>query len=178
MRLFVSIDLPEHDLKTIHSWMPKLDGWKKVSTNQMHLTLVFLGECTEQQKIQIHEQLANIIFTPFQIKVGGLGAFPNKSNPRIIWAAVQQNDQLMNLQSKISDQLNDVVDLSNNHQSFIPHITIARKKSGKGIRQVEQMVVQKDTSSITARIESFQLKQSILKPSGSQHEILNSYSFK
>lgn len=173
MRLFVSIDFPESILKEIHSWIPDLKEWKKVSVHQMHLTLVFLGDCSDEEKKEINRMLSEVEFTPFEITIEGLGAFPNKSAPRIIWAGVRQNDPLMNLQQRISDSLKNHI--KSNHSSYTPHITLTRKKSRKGINHIVKQNLQKKTGDLVTKVESFQLKQSVLKSSGSKHETLNIY---
>lgn len=175
MRLFVSIDLPEEVLKEIQSWLPEQEGWKKASIHQMHLTLVFLGNCSEREKEEIHKKLSEIKFTPFEMVIEGVGAFPNESSPRIIWAGVNQSEELMDLQGRISDLLADHIKSKHTH-SYIPHITLARKKSRKRINHTVKQTLQKETGKLVLNVESFQLKQSILKSSGSEHRVLYRYS--
>lgn len=175
MRLFVSIDFPESMRKEILSWIPDQEGWKKVSINQVHLTLLFLGECSEAEKDEIHRKLSKVEFIPFNLKIHGLGAFPNESSPRVIWAGVTQNDSIMNLQKRISNQLEGHIKSKNNN-SYIPHITLARKKSRKGVNPVIKKNLQKDTVQLVKSVDSFQLKQSFLKSSGSEHQTLHRYS--
>lgn len=175
MRLFVSIDFPESIFETIHDWIPDQKGWKKTTIHQMHLTLVFLGDCSEEEKEEIHKKLSETKFIPFEMIIEGLGAFPNESAPRIIWAGVRQNAALMNLQETISDRLKGHLK-SKHTDSYIPHITLARKKSRKGINPIEKKNLQKETVHLVENVESFQLKQSILKSSGSEHRILYRYS--
>ncbi|NBC65354.1 MAG: RNA 2',3'-cyclic phosphodiesterase [Bacteroidetes bacterium] len=175
MRLFVSIDFPESTREEILSWIPDNEGWKKVSIDQLHLTLVFLGECSEAEKDEIQRKLKEIQFTPFNLKISGLGAFPNESSPRIIWAGVSQSDSIMNLQNRISNQLEGHIKSKKNN-SYIPHITLARKKSRNSVNRAVKKNLQKDTGQLLENVDSFQLKQSFLKSSGSEHRLLYRYS--
>lgn len=175
MRLFVSIDFPDSILEEIHSWIPDHKGWKKSSLHQMHLTLVFLGNCTEKEEAEIDKKLAKVEFTPFEITIEGLGAFPNESSPRIIWAGVRENEELQDLQQRIFDEVEDYTK-SKHTSRYIPHITIARKKSRKGINHIVKQNLEKGTGELRMKVESFQLKRSILKSTGSLHEILHTYS--
>lgn len=174
MRLFVSIDFPEEILREIRSWVPEQKGWRKVGHHQMHLTLAFLGECSEQEKEKIHRQLSGIDFHSFELTISGLGAFPNESSPRIIWAGIEPNDELMNLQEKISARLEKHIKSKDTH-CYVPHITIARKKSRKGMNHVISENLQSETPAINVRVKEFHIKKSILKSSGSEHETLNIY---
>lgn len=177
MRLFVSIDFPENILKEIHSWIPDQKGWKKVAIHQMHLTLVFLGDCSKTEKDEIHGKLSEIEFVPFEMAIEGLGVFPNESDPRILWAGVRENDQLIRLQRKISESLAKHIK-SNHTNSYIPHITLARIKSGKGRDYAVNQNLQKETGELVSMAESFQLKQSMLKSSGSEHHVIHHYEAK
>lgn len=175
MRLFVSIDFPDDILKEVRSWVPEQKGWRKVGNHQMHLTLAFLGECSEEEKEEIHKRLSEIEFPAFTITVNGLGAFPNESSPRVIWAGIELNDELMNLQKEISDRLEAYIKSKDAH-SYVPHITIARKKSRKGINHIVKQNLKSETPVLDVYIDAYNLKQSVLKSTGSEHEILHLYS--
>ncbi|MDX1640374.1 MAG: RNA 2',3'-cyclic phosphodiesterase [Balneolaceae bacterium] len=177
MRLFISIDFPDDILGEVRSWLPEQKGWKKVKNHQMHLTLAFLGDCSGQEKEEIHSVLSEIDFSPFKIAISGLGAFPNESSPRIIWAGIEPTDPLMSLQEEISERLQDFIKSKESH-SYIPHITLARKKSRKGINHVVKQNLKRKTTEIELFIDSFHLKESILKSSGSEHHILHTYQAK
>lgn len=174
MRLFTSIDFPDDILEEVRSWIPDIKGWRKLPLAQLHLTLVFLGECSEKEKKEIHLKLSEIDFSAFTITISGIGAFPNESVPRIMWAEIQQHDELMNLQQKISDQLQDYIK-SNDAHPFVPHITLARKKSGKRMNQDVKQNLQNETKDLNVYIDSYHLKKSILKSAGSEHHILHQY---
>lgn len=174
MRLFISIDFPDDVLAEIQSWLPEQKAWKKAKNHQMHLTLAFLGECTDAEKEAIHQKLSAIEFKPFLVTISGLSAFPNESAPRIIWAGVQPTDSLMSLQKEISVQLQDFIKSKKEH-SYIPHITLARKKSPKGINHIVKQNLKQETADLDVKVDAFHLKESILKPSGSEHQILHQY---
>lgn len=174
MRLFISIDFPENILEEVRSWIQEQKGWRKAGFLQMHLTLVFLGDCSEQEKNEIHKKLSEIEFSAFSIKISGLGAFPNESSPRIIWAGIQPNDNLIRLQKQISDRLEKYIKSKESH-SFVPHITLARKKSRKGSASVVTQNPEQKTTELEVNVQAFHLKKSILKPSGSKHQILETY---
>lgn len=174
MRLFLAIDFPDDILEEVQSWVPEQKGWRKVGHHQMHLTLAFLGECSEQNKEEIHHELSGISFNPFELSISGLGTFPNESPPRIIWAGIESNDELMNLQEKISVQLEEYIKSKDAH-SYVPHITIARIKSRKGMNHIIKQNLQRKTPAINVQVNEFLLKKSILKSSGSEYETLNIY---
>lgn len=175
MRLFVSIDLPDKIIEEVRTWLPERKGWKKVQHHQMHLTLAFLGECQDEELSNIHYALAQIEFKAFDTTISGLSAFPSESAPRIIWAWVEPVQELMKLQEMVSGQVQHYMK-SNRSHSYIPHLTLARKKSRKKINHGIKQHLQRNTPVLRASIKEFNLKKSILKPTGSEHQILYRYS--
>ncbi|NBB76435.1 MAG: RNA 2',3'-cyclic phosphodiesterase [Bacteroidetes bacterium] len=174
MRLFVSIDFKEELREELSSWIPELTGWKKTPVEQVHLTLVFIGECTEQELKIIHKRLQMIRFPRFSLEINNLGTFPNTKNPRILWAGVSPDKNLMKLQKQIADLTESFQDRVEKRE-YVPHVTLARKKRNGKVDKVRDLV-EKPTYPQNAYIQEFNLKQSLLKPSGSEHQILYSYA--
>ncbi len=48
----------------------------------------FLGDISPPMVDKIHEALKNVKFTPFVIKLCGLGVFPSLNYPRVVWAGM------------------------------------------------------------------------------------------
>src|SRR5581483_11051610 len=56
---------------------------------QLHLTLVFIGEVDEARVPAVAEALAPAIpVTPFAIEFGACGTFPPGGPPRVLWLGV------------------------------------------------------------------------------------------
>ena len=174
MRLFTSIDFEPELKKDLESWVPELDGWKKTVMEQIHLTLVFIGKCNEEEKDAIDRRLRDIRFPAMALEISNLGVFPNVKKPRILWAGVSPDENLMELQKKISDRTESFQQRVS-HREYVPHITLARSKKGRGKTDEVRALLQKHTYPQNAYIQQFNLKQSILKPTGSEHRILRSY---
>jgi RNA 2',3'-cyclic 3'-phosphodiesterase len=172
MRLFVSIDLPQAEQNKLAQWLPGLPELKKTAAEQLHLTLFFLGECSGQEKDEIIARLSGIPFEPFTMAIDGIGAFPDRKNPRVIWAGVDKTIKLMKLQERIQSAVSEYNPEAAG-RSFIPHITLARIKgrfdSGRhpGLFQTEEF--------ITVPVHHFSLKKSILRPEGSVHKVVRKF---
>jgi len=169
MRLFVSIDLPAPVREELHGLLPVHPDLRYTSKEQLHLTLLFLGECNEDERLLVSGRLQTIQFDPFEITIQGVGAFPNKKSPRVIWAGVNKSNELMNLQKQVSDELSAFADGRGDHP-FKPHITLARttrrfkpQKPGQLFKKMEP---------ISVVVESISLKKSILSAEGSIHTVL------
>lgn len=166
MRLFVSIDPPARICLELAKWVPDNPGIRKTAPGNIHLTLLFLGEQTREKAEEICECLEEISFTPFEITVRELGAFPDKSNPSVIWAGADRNTELLKLQKSIEGLLSQFT--KREEKPFRPHFTLARVTSpaliGTDIFSGSPVPLSFDVS-------GFSLKKSVLKPSGAEHEV-------
>jgi 2'-5' RNA ligase len=166
-RLFVAIDLPEAIKAQLKPLCTGLDGAKWVSYQQMHLTLRFIGDADESQQTGIQTGLATIHATPFKMGLTGVGQFPSKGKPRVLWVGIEAEAGLNPLQQKIERIIREVGSAPDDH-SFSPHITLARFKMSPS-RENMQHYMERHQS---FRTETFDVKQFILyssqlTPSGS-----------
>ena len=134
MRTFVAIDLTDSDLlegiKKIQTEM-KIDA-KPVSLENIHFTMLFLGEVTEGQAQRVQDALNTIEFAPFEVRFTCLGAFPKPRFPRVVWVGTDKNggEKLSDLAKKVENVLSPLG--FKNDKPFKPHITIFRIKNKIG----------------------------------------------
>lgn len=125
MRLFVAIDLPEdfkQQIAALQSGIPDAH-WSK--PENAHITLSFLGEIAEADMVDIGVALGKITAPAFMLGLKGVGVFGNAKKPRILWAGVTANDELVHLQQKVAQVLTRAgVKLED--RRFRPHVTLAR----------------------------------------------------
>ena len=132
MRLFAAIDLDERARLAVAAVQATLsrafdrDSIRWVQPDQMHITLVFLGEVPLERVGEASEHLAvPVAQAPFDLRLQGLGAFPPRGAPRALWIGVREGaDQLQLLQREIADRLKRPVDPGAG--LFRPHLTLAR----------------------------------------------------
>lgn len=125
LRLFVALDLPDglkSDLLAICGGVP---GAKWRRHDQLHLTLRFIGEVDGALARDVRDALSGIDAPGFDLRVRGIGHFGDRKRPRVLWAGVEDNDELKRLQSKVARRLREV-GLDDEHRKFHPHITLAR----------------------------------------------------
>lgn len=116
-------------LKTVSP--PHAVRWN--ATQNIHLTLHFLGDVTDAQlePIQAAMQAAAETVSPFTLQLGGLGCFPNTSRPRIIWVGLtEQSSALTTLHGTLGQNLSAAIGFAPEQRPFSPHLTIGRVKSG------------------------------------------------
>jgi len=138
---------------------------KRVSKQNMHFTLLFLGEISDSVSEQIQEKLSTIKFSPIPINFRGLGIFPNAKFPRVIWIGIdgEAAKSLTNLASTVEQKLVPLGFKSD--KLFRPHVTIFRIKSrtddiSKELEKFKDYEIGNDI------ISEIKFKKSVLTPDG------------
>jgi RNA 2',3'-cyclic 3'-phosphodiesterase len=167
-RLFVAIDLPEDIKKAICALRCPISGAKWVDEAQFHLTLRFIGDADDDLLHRITTVLSGIMAAPFSLAMMGVGCFPPKRNPKVLWVGIGKNEALFNLQDAVEKVLLQS-GLEPEIRSFSPHITIARLKETSAVLLAP--FLQKNNGFTTPKfpVTEFILYSSTLAPQGAIH---------
>ena len=166
-RLFVSIELPESITKSLAKLDPDVRGVRWLEPRQMHLTLAFLGNVRTEIQEALSEKLRAISWKSFFLPLVGLGTFPTKGWPKIIWIGVGTgHPHLFQLHKRVQEALL-AVGFEPDLRSFHPHITLARCRdvSPQTIRPFLKSHANFDAG--LTHVESFCLNSSQLTAAGS-----------
>jgi 2'-5' RNA ligase len=149
---------------------------KPVETENIHITLRFLGDIRVENVERIHEEMRKVKFTPFQAKIHGVGAFPNVNSPRVVWAGITEGaDELQNIFSQLEPRLRDL-GFAPDSRGFSPHLTIARVRSGRNKEKLAQCIKENcDTEFGTVNAGCLRLKKSQLTPKGPLYSTLKEF---
>lgn len=182
VRAFLSIDIENQALLPQISEIQRklntnLAKMKLVEIENIHFTLRFLGDTSLTKLDEIESCLKKIEIEPFEIMVYGVGAFPTKRKPRVIWIGVAQNaDRICKLKLEIDSHLENL-GYQSEKKKFTPHATIARvryiKDAGKLTSNLDDLANQPIG---TMSVSKFNMKKSTLTPSGPIYETLWSIS--
>jgi len=168
-RLFVAIDLPESTRQFLTDLDPHIHGVRWVDAVQMHLSLGFFSDVPEQVDLAFREELSAIEFGAFFLPIMGVGKFPPKGPPKIIWIGVgRAHPHLFQVHKRVQEAAL-AAGLEPELRPFHPHITIARCRdvAPQSLRNFLKSNVDLDTGMI--RVDSFHLYSSKLTPAGPIH---------
>jgi 2'-5' RNA ligase len=179
LRMFIAIDIGA--LKSLVSLEKKLKGiepsLRLVEPQNIHLTLKFLGEVDESNIPRIKDVIIQSVKNkhPFQMKLKGIGVFPNLNYIQIIWVGVQIVKEDTSLIHSITKKIND--DLSRygfpKDKKLHLHITLARVKKLEHKKELQKFVTNAhDCDFDILKVTHLTLKKSTLTPAGPIYENL------
>lgn len=168
IRLFIAIDLPDTILPFIAGMGGSIPGSRPVPEDQLHLTLKFIGDTDTALLPDIKEALLAVEFPSFSFQLNGVGHFPPRGMPRVLWAGIRPSTETVALRNKIEKALADI-GIEREQRKFSPHLTLCRLKNSP-LKRVARFLSDNalfDTPEF--QITEFKLYSSVLTQKGAVH---------
>jgi 2'-5' RNA ligase len=167
MRTFIAVEISnQHALDSIKKLQSNLKiSAKPVDVQNMHFTLMFLGEITEEMAQKVQARLKTIEFESFDVSFEGVGVFPKPSFPRVIWVGTDKGggEKLVSLAKTVEKSLTPLGFHSD--KPFSPHVTIFRVKNR--INNITDELTKYSTAKFgIQKINELKFKKSVLTPTG------------
>lgn len=183
-RLFVAVKVqPDNHFEEIYRELRKkliLDKIKWVESQNLHLTLKFLGKAPAEDLEKIHIVLQEVAarHSVFELALQHSGIFGSHYNPRVIWLGTNGKQELIALGEDVLDSF-DTVGFERDRGNFVPHLTLGRIKQLTNKKYFQEVISQyHETLFQKQTIEKFYLFESILNRTGPIYKILKSYDLK
>ena len=180
-RIFIAINLPADIKKYLAGFEKKWTDLpaKWVGAENLHITLVFLGDVTDQELGEVCMAVKEVIVRQkvFDINLSTIGYGPDgKLPPRMVWASGPKNKDLSLLKKDLEEVLLGKVNFKPEERTFSPHITLARISTflWRQIEPEERPDVNENID-INFTVESIEVMESELKRGGPQYNIIESY---
>ncbi len=167
MRCFIGAELPDSIKDLATSISKDIDG-KRVERENIHITIKFLGEVNDADKIVNKLSFLNE-YPSFNVKIHGVGFFPSKDRPRVVWIGVISND-FVDLMKNVDDAL--YPDFPK-ERSYVPHITIARVRKPIDTKKFDDIGFLGEV-----KIEKVTLFRSRLLPTGPVYSKIHTWLLK
>jgi 2'-5' RNA ligase len=183
MRIFIAIPVPEvikEEASRIKTELNRLGpDIKWVEYENYHITLKFLGEVTEGQLDDIKAKLLMVAQAcpEFKFKTSGIGFFPNKNRPRVMWLGVKgEMNKAQFLGERVDTYLEDLGFEPMKRRSF--HLTLGRMRSERNIDEVVSTTgaISNNLRSYDLPVKEFFLMESRLSSSGPEYFVLEKYN--
>jgi 2'-5' RNA ligase len=172
VRSFVAIDIENSDvirrIEELQREVLRLGlEIKLVEKENLHITLRFLGEIPQSRINDVAKALSNIKMSKFQIKLKGVGVFPDLARPRVLWVGVSDGiEELKKLATTVRQAVDRFAE-NREDREFVAHLTVGRIKSGRNVEKLQEFVTRYanvDFGVIT--VDKIKLKKSVLTPRG------------
>jgi len=183
MRAFISVELPDEVKARIGeslAGLKKIDsGIKWVETENLHLTLKFLGWVEEKdldRLVKGTEEAAKG-FPAFRMRIEGAGSFPEVGSPRVFWLGVTEGKaELEKIAAELERRLSG---FRSEERGFSAHLTIGRVKDKKGVDKVkEKMGKVRFPDPGAIMVDHIKIMKSTLTPRGPIYEVYKSIELK
>lgn len=129
MRLFIAINFNEeiknHLMDAIQKLKQSSVKGNFTQRDNLHLTLVFIGEVGTDKVDQIKSVINRVKSESFDLAFGGIGRFKRKGS-EIYWVGVEKNEMLYSINNQLTEELR-IEGFDIEKREFKPHLTLGRE---------------------------------------------------
>lgn len=172
IRLFIALKIEkeiQQKFNTIITDFKTKGGKVKwVDAKNLHITLKFLGN-TDVKLVdsiisQLHKSAKNYQATESNFTT--LGGFPHLRKPKVIWADIDKNKNLIIEVAQSIDNALSEINIEKNDKPFTPHLTLGRVKSYDELKPLTEYLSNYTFENIPITFDSILLIQSTLTQQG------------
>ena len=178
-RYFLAIPLAEaiqDDLLAVQP--PHAPGIRLIPKEELHLTLHFLGAVSPSKLDVAVAALKAVEIKIFTMTVQGVGTFPPKGPPTVLWAGVVNCAPLMELHREVGNALSMAIAFQPESRPYSPHITLARLKPSVSPGLVDRFLqANLDLQIPAVRLTKLILFSSVLKENAAHYERVQVFPF-
>ena len=178
MRLFVAVDLSDDARGAIAAEQQRIASathasLKWVKAEQAHLTLVFLGNVEASRAAAVVDALGREVDrAPFKLVFEGLGAFPPRGAPRVLWVGVTGGSgEVTQLQRELASRV-AALGIPLEDRPYSPHLTIGRWRASRPLDRERAIGAGSRGALACVHVESATLYESKLSPAGPAYTAL------
>lgn len=183
-RIFLAINIPDDIKQKLLEfrkyWQDLPARWTK--PENIHITLVFIGYVLEDELENIKKVTSQVCtkHKPFSISLSRVFLGPPGAAPRMVWVEIQRSQELLDLQKGLENALYENSDTGyreKEKRSYNPHITLCRFDPQDFLRGGFN---KNDSFDIdySFRASSVEVMESVLKRTGAEYSIVESFELK
>jgi 2'-5' RNA ligase len=149
LRLLDRLDLPPH---------------RATRPDQLHLTLLFIGDRHERDLDEVAESVARSVagIDPFQLTPTRLVTLPERGAARLVAVETDAPPGLLEIQRRLAHRLADPS--RRGHGRFTPHLTLCRFAHEQRMERLDRPI-----AAAPFAVGDVRLMRSVLLPAGAEH---------
>lgn len=163
-------------VERIQSQIPEGIQW--AIPDGLHLTLKFLGDIPSENVAPLLVCMAEAaaLQPAFRLRLGGLGMFPNRHRPRVLWAGIGGDTDALGVLQQAAEANINSLGYRPEERPFRPHITLGRPRrrvADKQLARIGDVVESLDPPpAVSWHVDYVQLMRSELHPTGAIYTVL------
>lgn len=138
MRLFLALELTPQAREALaraeQELRPRCPGWRWVRPEGIHLTIRFLGHVDPPADAELRAVWRGVaaLHGVTRFRLAGVGTFPDRKRPRVLWVGVQEETPAGNLSrlAAATERAARVRGFAAERRPFRSHLTLARAARG------------------------------------------------
>jgi 2'-5' RNA ligase len=154
---------------------------KWVEPENLHVTLLFLGEIDALEVVQICRAVRGVAAAaePFTLSITKLGAFPNLRRPRTLWVGIEEGrEPLIALHDGLEDALLKLGAYRREGRAYTPHVTLGRVTGDDaGTQLVGRLKREADWHGGTLQVREVHVMSSEMRSDGPRYSIVSREKF-
>ncbi|MDK1017975.1 MAG: RNA 2',3'-cyclic phosphodiesterase [Actinomycetota bacterium] len=100
-----------------------------------HITLRFLGECSDGDGERImHHLAATVDVAPARVWCDGLDAFPTPAKARVVYGSIDDPSGILTYLAALSDEAASDIGTPPEDRHYVPHLTLSRLRPAQDLR--------------------------------------------
>lgn len=149
--------------------------WQPVAN--MHVTVHFFGEVADERLPDLVARLgdASHMVFPFELRLGSLGAFPKRGQPRVLWIGVEDVTLGLHALERTMRAAIDDLGILAEARPYSPHITLAREP--RTTSRVPELAADVTVRPVVWQVDHAALYRSVLTPEGARYSVVQRFSF-
>lgn len=175
LRLFTAVVVPRPQLEWLDAAvgaLKTLPGARWTAVENQHVTLNFLGwlEARLVADVTTAVDEAAARHAPAEASLSALGAFPKPRRARVLWAGIEDPDELL---PALAEDLGDglrAVGYQSEDRGYTAHLTLARFNTP---RSLEGVLPELRSPPGPFTVDRITLFRSRLSPSGARYEVVH-----
>jgi 2'-5' RNA ligase len=178
MRTFIAIPIPDECRRMLGRLQADLRACRAdvryPALPSIHLTLKFLGEVNSEIVPDLAASIQSAVDANigFELRLRGLGCFPNERSPRVVWCGIEGETENLSELYRHVESACAVHGFPPEGRPFHPHLTLGRVKGKRNLQPLLDCIKIGSDLECRFKVDHFNIYQSTLKPQGAVYGIL------
>jgi 2'-5' RNA ligase len=178
MRTFIAVPITDKCREMLDHLQQRLRSCEAdirwVAIPSIHLTLKFLGEVKHEIIPTLAASLERAVqnHPSFELRIRGLGCFPNQRNPRVTWCGIEGDTERLLCLHQLVEGVCTALGFAPENRFFHPHLTLGRVNGKRNLQQLLDYIKIGSDLECSFKADHFNIYESTLKPQGAVYAVV------